>query len=313
VEAFMQAHDTNPVGAGVVASLPEGMPEGVARQLLERGIAPMQGLSECLDAIGHAQRIGVARRRVGETPALSPVQQPAGGPARMLDEAASKKALAAFGLPIPDGALVDAAGAPACAQQLGFPVVVKAVSATLAHKTEAGAVRLNLRSGEEVGAAVAAMAEMSDRFLVERMAHDVVAEILVGVHRDAQFGLALTLGAGGLLVELLHDSATLLLPVSRADVLAALQRLRTWPLVTGFRARAAGDVQALLDAVLAVADFAQANAAALLELDVNPVLVLPQGRGVVAVDALIRVDSRLGAELAAAPPRSVRHVPGEAP
>ena len=77
--------------------------------------------------------------------------------------------------------------------------------------------------------------------------------------------------------------------MSRADVSSALGSLKTWPLVTGFRGRPAGDVEALLDAAMAVLAYAQANAACLLELDVNPLLVLPQGRGVLAVDALIRI------------------------
>jgi acetyl-CoA synthetase len=119
------------------------------------------------------------------------------------------------------------------------------------------------------------------------MAADVVAEIIVGVSCDAQFGLALTLGAGGILVELLQDTATLLLPVSRADIHAALQGLKTWPLLNGYRGKAVGDVAALVDAVAAIATYAQAHADSLLELDVNPLLVLPQGQGVVAVDALI--------------------------
>ena len=92
-----------------------------------------------------------------------------------------------------------------------------------------------------------------------------------------------------MLVELLHDAVTLLLPASREDVRAAFARLRSWPLVCGYRGRPAGDVEALLDAVDAILAYAQANAERLLELDVNPVLVLPHGQGVVAVDVLIRV------------------------
>ena len=179
--------------------------------------------------------------------------------------------------------------AAALAQTLGYPVVVKALSEALAHKSEAGALRLNLRSAAEVDAAVAAMAHLSERFLVEQMAQGVVAEFIVAVRSDPQFGLVLTLGAGGVLVELLQDATTLLLPASRADILAALQALRTWPLVCGYRGRPAGDTEALLDAVLAVLEYAQANAGRLLELDVNPVLVLPRGQGVLAVDAMIRL------------------------
>ena len=77
--------------------------------------------------------------------------------------------------------------------------------------------------------------------------------------------------------------------MARHDAFAALQSLKVWPLLTGFRGKPAGDLDALLDAVMAVANYAQANAAHLVELDVNPVLVLPKGHGVLAVDALIRL------------------------
>lgn len=207
----------------------------------------------------------------------------------MLDEVASKQALHAFGLPIPQGVCVAAQAVADEAQHLGFPVVLKAVSDTLAHKTEAGGVRLNLKNTDEVQAALAAMAHLSERFLVEQMATGVVAEVIVGISRDAPFGLALTLGAGGILVELLQDSATLLLPVSPDDIHAALQGLKIWPLLQGHRGRAGGDVAALVRAIAAIAAYAQAHAEHLLELDVNPLLVLPQG--VLAVDALIHLST----------------------
>lgn len=307
VDAFVAAHAACHAAAGVVASLPEGLPGEVARQLLAHGIAPMQGIAECLDAVRHAADIGAAQSRASDLQpllALPPVAglRPEDGShelgdsgrlatssMQLLDEAASKQALAAFGVPVPKGAVVSAAEAGAYADALGYPVVVKAVSTTLAHKTEAGGVCLNLQSAQEVVTAVAAMARLSDRFLVEQMAGSVVAEIIVGVQRDAQFGLALTVGTGGIFVELLKDVATLLLPVSRADVRQALESLKTWPLMTGFRGRPAGDIEALLDAVMSIAAYAQANADHLRELDVNPLLVLPQGRGVLAVDALIRM------------------------
>jgi acetyl-CoA synthetase len=271
----------------------------------------MHGIPDCLDAIAHAARIGAARARSSELHPLSdlvplvskassaqvdtaraqaaPTHAASGAPSHTLDEAAGKQALAAFGLPVPRGLVVSAAEAADVADSLGYPVVVKAVSAQLAHKTEVGGVQLNVQNAEGVRAAVARMASLSDRFLVEQMATQVVAEIIVGVQRDAQFGLSLTLGAGGVLVELLQDVQTLLFPVARADVQSALQALKAWPLLAGFRGKAAGDVEALVDAVLAIAAYAQANAHRLLELDVNPVLVMPEGQGVLAVDALIRL------------------------
>ena len=311
VAAFAAAASSGGHGATVVASLPEDLPEEYANALMAQGIAPMHGIPDCLDAIAHAARMGAARARSSELHPLSELVPlvwqasngqvdaagvqaaqnctASGAPSNTLDEAAGKQALAAFGLPAPRGLVVSAAEAADVADSLGYPVVVKAVSAQLAHKTEAGGVQLNVQNAEGVRAAMARMAALSDRFLIEQMATQVVAEIIVGVQRDAQFGLSLTLGAGGILVELLQDVQTLLFPVARADVQSALRGLKAWPLLAGFRGKAAGDVEALVDAVLAIATYAQANAHRLLELDVNPVLVMPEGQGVLAVDALIRL------------------------
>jgi acetate---CoA ligase (ADP-forming) len=120
-----------------------------------------------------------------------------------------------------------------------------------------------------------------------------VAELIVGVKRDPVFGLALVVGSGGVLVELMRDSATLLLPTDRPTVERTLASLKGAPLLAGFRGRPKGDRDAVVDAVMAVAEFAQANRERLAELDINPLLVLPEGQGVnggaVAVDALIRM------------------------
>jgi acyl-CoA synthetase (NDP forming) len=288
VDAFVAAHEGHGARGLVVSSLPEGLPESVASQLLARGLAPMQGLADCLDAISHAAHIGQAQAGVTQARPLATLVPRAAGRARLLDEASAKQALARFGLPVPKSRVLDRTQALPFAAALGYPVVVKAVAPTLAHKTEAGAVRLNLMNAAEVEAALAAMAPLSDQFLVEQMVRGALAELLVGVQHDPQFGLTLTLGAGGVFVELLRDSVTRLLPLSRAELLQALQGLAMWPMVTGYRGRAAGDVEAVLDAIEAIIAYATAHADRLLELDVNPLLVLPQGQGVLAVDALIR-------------------------
>jgi acetyl-CoA synthetase len=291
LDAFVAAQQQTGAAAVVLSSLPEGLPDGVGATLLAQGIAPMQGTADCMQAIARAARVGAAQARCAE---LLPVSGTAPAPAhkvhgtgQLLNEVASKQALQAFGLPISHCACVPASAAAQAAQRLGFPVVVKAVSANLAHKTEAGGVRLNLQTPQAVQQAVDAMAHLSDAFLVEQMASGVVAEIIVGITRDAQFGLCLTLGAGGIWVDLLQDAITLLLPVTRGDIQQALQGLKIWPLLQGYRGQPAGDVAALVDAVGAIAAYAQSQAAHLLELDVNPILVQPQG--VLAVDALIRL------------------------
>ena len=126
-----------------------------------------------------------------------------------------------------------------------------------------------------------------ERVLLERMAPPPLAELIVGIKREEGFGLALVLGAGGILVELLQDSRSLLLPTTDGAIRAALLSLRSAPLLQGFRGRAAADLDALVAAIRAVADYAGEHAARLLELDVNPLLV--DERGCVAVDALIRL------------------------
>jgi acetyl-CoA synthetase len=309
LDAFIAAKDAARAGtvACVVSTLPEGMPDGVATKLLAHGLAPMQGTSECLAAIGHAAAFAQAQCVRDTNAALhGPADLPAvpdhtcqethATPSAMaphlLNEVRSKALLAKWGVPVPRGAVGNAVQAPALAQRIGFPVVVKAVSDTLAHKTEVGGVHLNLQSALAVVDAVGSMAHVANEFLVESMELGAVAELIVGIQRDPQFGLALTLGAGGVWVELLKDSATLLFPLRRSDVHTCLLSLRMRPLLEGFRGQPAGDIEALVDAVMAIAAFGEAHAATLQELDVNPLLVFPQGRGVRAVDALIRTTDR---------------------
>jgi acetyl-CoA synthetase len=131
------------------------------------------------------------------------------------------------------------------------------------------------------------MKDLSCTFLVEEMVGNAVAELIVGVGRDPQFGLFLTLGAGGIFVELLRQVEQLLLPASRAEIEAALARLPLFGILMGYRGRPGCDLPALIKAIDAIAGFAMAHESALEELDVNPLLALP--RGAVAVDALIRM------------------------
>jgi succinyl-CoA synthetase beta subunit len=208
------------------------------------------------------------------------------GRARLLDEPSAKAALAAFGLPVPRGRVARADEVVVAASEVGYPVVVKAVVPGLAHKSEVAGVRVGLRSEREVAGAVASMGALGGSFLVEEMVPGATLEMVLGVTRDPRFGMVLTLGAGGVLAELLRDVVSVLLPATREDVRRALTRLRCWPLLAGFRGRDA-DVEAVLDAVSSVLGYAEAHRDELLELEVNPLLVRPVG--VVAVDALVRL------------------------
>jgi acyl-CoA synthetase (NDP forming) len=124
--------------------------------------------------------------------------------------------------------------------------------------------------------------------LVEQMVEGAVCELIIGIKNDAQFGLGLVIGAGGTLAELLTDTVTLLLPAPRREIEEGLDSLRVAKLLSGYRGKI-GDRAAALNAIAAVARFAEAHADSIEELDVNPLLVLPEGQGAVAVDALIRL------------------------
>ncbi|MHC6227451.1 acetate--CoA ligase family protein [Pseudomonas sp. X10] len=283
----------------VTSAFPELLPASARQRLHAQGVPALQGVEDGLAAWGRIAGYQRNRQRLlerGEA-ALVPVCPAAlQDDGQLLDEWASKQALRAFGLPTPNGVLSTAQHAHVDAEALGYPLVLKAVSAQLPHKTEAGAVALNLVDGAALAAALTQMRSRIavhapqvafDRVLLEPMASVPLAELIVGIKRENDFGLALVIGAGGVLVELLKDSKSLLLPTTDAAIRNAVLGLRSAALLQGFRGRPAADLDAVVAAIRAVADYACEHAAQLLELDVNPLLV--GADGVTAVDALIRL------------------------
>ena len=271
--------------AAVVASLSEGMPLSLAAELSESGVAPMMGLDDALTAFEAAAFIGRNWSRAEVPPEmLAPLIQ--GHDEHVFSESAAKELLKKHGLSVPEGIVCPAEDAVAAAEKLGYPVTLKVSSAAIAHKTEAGGVALNLRTADEVRDAAQRMAKLAPDVLVERMVTGAVAELIIGLTSDPQFGTALVVGAGGILTELLKDTVTLILPTTRAEIERALKTLKVWTLVEGFRGKS-GDQQAVISAVEAVADFANAHRGLVEEVDVNPLLVLKDGA--VAVDALIKM------------------------
>ncbi|WP_159718157.1 acetate--CoA ligase family protein [Geminicoccus flavidas] len=283
VDAWSRAARRTGQAAAVVATLPECLPRDRRSLLLQEGIAPLQGIAEALEAVAAASISPPCGPSLHAMPDLAP------GQPVLLGEVQAKAMLARYGLPVPLSRLVTRADCATAADELGYPVVVKTASPTVTHKSELGGVALGLVDATQVQDAVRSMAALGPDFLVERMVTDVVAEVIVGIVREPGFGPVLVLGAGGVLAELLDDSRILLLPVDRAMVEAALDRLRIGRLLAGYRAAAPGDRQALVAAILTLAEFAQAEAHRLVELDVNPILVRPEGQGVVVADALVRM------------------------
>ncbi len=275
----------NGVPAGFVASIGENMHEDVAFKLMEMGMVPLCGIDEALTAAEIAADIGLAWRTPAPQPLLSARLKD--GDSETLSEAEAKAELAAHGVPVPAGVTANTPEAIAdAAEKLGYPVALKGLG--VAHKTEAGAVRLNLQSRDDVLKAAQAMAHVARGYLAEKMVGKPVAELIIGATSDAVAGPVLTVGAGGILVELIEDAALLTLPTTDAEIRAAISGLKISKLLTGYRGQAKGDIEALVRTVAAAAAFVTANAERLEELDINPVMVLPEGQGAVAADALIR-------------------------
>ena len=287
IDVFIEAAQTAPTRAALLASLPETMSAAVRRRCLEGNVIPLQGQRESLEALTMAaamsESYGLVRLQIPPPGAES-------APAFALTEAAGKAALAAFGLTVPHGATATVAAAADAAERVGFPVVLKACAAHLEHKTEVGGVVLDLRTRAQVSDAAARLASLSDTLLIEEMIVDGVAEILIGVTVDPQFGQVLVVASGGIYAELLADAVSILPPWSSSRIEAALGELKAAPLIAGHRGRPAGDLPALVAAVLSVAAYATQNIQRVVEIDVNPVIVRPRGRGVAAVDALVRIN-----------------------
>lgn len=222
-------------------------------------------------------------------------------PGGSLDEAKAKQLFSRFGVSC---AAEKEVGSPAeaevAARELGDRVVLKILSSAITHKSDVGGVAVGLSSAT-IGERVASMAVdvkarsgiLPDRFLVQEMVSGGT-ELILGMHRDA-LGTAILLGMGGVTAELFKDTTMRLLqqdarglqPLNRAEALSMAKDLKTWPLLDGFRGRPKSDVDALVDTIVAFSGMAAQLGDRLVEAEINPVFVLPQGRGVRAADGVV--------------------------
>ena len=280
-DALADAADATQRRAVVVATMAECMDETLRTRLLARGVTPLLGLAEGLAALDAAATVA-APAAAPHAPVFVPTRT------RLVDEASAKVTLRDAGISVPEGVTVgavDSLGVQVAAARIGYPITLKALGHT--HKSEAGAVKVGIADEAQLDAALATMPAGEGGYLVERTVTDVVAEVLVTVRRDPPVGWLVTVGHGGVTTELWHDAQHLLAPVDRASVLAAIGRLRSAPLLQGFRGRPPADVDALADLIVRLSDWAVATG--VVEVELNPVLV---GRdGAVAVDALLIVEA----------------------
>ena len=287
IDILLDAVKENPTSghAALLSSLPESLSKSTREKCLRAGVAPLQGLVESLEALQHAAKISKAWSEWSLPEIIPPILDTLNF--RTLTESESKEILAQHEFDVPRSRLASEEQVSVAAEEIGFPLVLKVVAPEMSHKTEHGGVAVNLKNIPEVIEAVAGMSRIAEYFIVEEMITDGVAELILGVSVDPQFGPTLTLGAGGILTELLRDSVSLLFPVSESQVSQAIEKLRINILLKGWRGNPVGDTEALVVAVLKLAEFVERHSERLAGCDINPLIVRPRGKGVIVVDALI--------------------------
>ena len=288
---------------GACIDKPELTPPDVVRT----GVAVYRDALDCMKAVRAAVDYGrfiaeFGRAGAGTPPRPSGIDADAarsllsGHRAGPLSEAASKAILRAYGLPINEEALAtDAAQATAIARELGGAAALKICSPDIAHKTEAGAIRLGVEGDDAVRRAyrevvAAARAFKADAriegVLVSRMAPRGV-ELILGTTRDPVFGPVVVAGIGGIHVEVLRDLAYRIAPLDHAQARAMLKELRAAAVLAGVRGQPPRDIEALADAIVRVSWLALDLRDDIAELDINPLVALADGQGALVVDALI--------------------------
>jgi acetyltransferase len=209
-----------------------------------------------------------------------------------LTEKVAKDFVEDYGIQIPKGTVVFTLDeAKQAAQQIGYPVVLKIQSSKIFHKTDLGAVKLNLRDESALGQAFSDLEKLAQKldshegFLAEEMIEPGV-EMILGITKDSLLGQVIMIGLGGIFTELYKDVTFRLLPIHRHHAQAMIEEIRGSKLLHGFRGKTRGDINALTDAILRMARLAQDNADFFSQMEINPLVVLPEGKGAVALDAL---------------------------
>lgn len=300
----------------VVSNISGGIDPAIGDILAQGNVPVVQGSGVGIPAVRRwidwcaaraAKTASPSPRKDSSTPSILPPELASelDASSGVLPYALSARLLRHFGIAIDHEELaVSLEEGMAAAGRIGYPVALKAASPDIAHKTETGLVKLNLRTGAEFAAAwrelegILAQHHAGARregMLVQGMVRSAggksgdVVETIVGVNRDGGFGSAVMVGLGGVFVELLHDVSLELAPLSPEGARAMIGRLKAAKLLTGFRGRAASDVEALSDVLVRVAAMCCALGDRLVSLDLNPVMVLPEGEGVRIVDIVMQV------------------------
>ena len=207
----------------------------------------------------------------------------------VLTEFESKDLLKEIGIPIPAQNLTKTKDETlAAAEKIGFPVVLKLMAEDVVHKSDTGAVKLNIKNKEEAEKAFDELMKIESqsekKISVQKMADEPITELIIGMTTDAQFGPALMFGIGGILVELLEDVSFRIAPVTEYDCNEMIREIKGFPILDGYRGKPKADIDAIVDALLKISDLVVKNEE-IYEMDLNPVFIYE--KGLTCVDARI--------------------------
>jgi acetate---CoA ligase (ADP-forming) len=271
------------------------------------GVPYLQGTPETLRAIQVFEQYAAFRRKQNVTETMgspSPKSVTAWKEKLRLtsgvfSEVEGRRLLADYGIRGPRELVASSEqDARLAADAIGYPVVLKILSADIQHKTEAGGVKVGIKDGDMVVAAYRQVMESGlnynpnaklDGVIIQEMIPSSSVEVILGLLRDPGFGPVVVFGSGGILVELVKDSALRLPPLSRSDAMAMINSTKGVKLLRGFRGRPAADIDALAEALVNLSQMAVDLGDKISALDINPLMVLPNGQGVCAVDTLVEI------------------------
>ncbi len=283
---------------GIVNSqLPETMPGFVQKRAIELGLIPMQGLETMLSAIATASLRAPSDRLNVLPSCAASVTEPQKTQAFSgiyLDEFDSKCLMKKLGVTVPEGFKSDIASLENTALVLGFPVVLKLLSSETLHKTENYRVVINISDEKSLDNAKREIEYHNpgnNLFLIERMVTDVVGELLVSVSYDSKFGNYLTLSSGGVFAGIILESEVLIFPVTRQSLVETLSNLKCFPQLSGYRNRLEGDIEAVISVIESLIAFIDTEPCGSYEVEINPLLVLPRGKGAIVGDVIVKVNS----------------------
>lgn len=302
IQALVEAKTEKPV---VLFSPMASLREEEAKIFTEGDIPLLTDSAECVHALSSLIRFGQVVRRYKESKKapepkiavdVEQVEESLKLSGKTLTEYESKKLLSRYGIPVTEEAVAKSpAEAARIASRMGYPVVLKVDSPDILHKTDAGAIKLDIANESELIRAYHEVVANSKKYdpkadirgvLVQEMT-EVGREVIVGMSYDAQFGPTIAFGLGGVFVEVMRDISLRVAPITRHDAEEMVREIKGHKILEAFRGKPEADIDGIIDTLLKVSRLSIDLQGMISEIDINPLIVFDKGKGVKAVDALI--------------------------